>query len=99
QFIVSDDAVVIRDVGSTNGTFVNGAPVVSETSLQTGHQIQLGSVPLLFEADDISPSSPLPGVPASPTLPSADLTPPPSPPARLRVALQASHAPARAEVV
>src|SRR5436190_1857376 len=55
QLIVSDDAVRLRDIGSTNGTFVNDTPV-SETELAPGQRIQLGRVQLMFAADD-PPSS------------------------------------------
>src|SRR4029077_17526123 len=68
QLIVSDGVVRIRDVGSTNGTRVNGAPV-TETDLQPGHSIQLGSVQLMFEADDCPVSQELPGTPESPPQP------------------------------
>jgi hypothetical protein len=84
QLIVSDGAVRIRDVGSTNGTRVNGASV-TETDLQPGHSIQLGSVQLMFEADDCPVSQELPGTPESPPQPSIELTPPRQV-ARLRVA-------------
>src|SRR5690349_16294396 len=51
QLIVSDGTVRIRDIGSTNGTFVNDTPV-SETDLAPGHRIQVGRVQLMFQADD-----------------------------------------------
>jgi len=75
QLIVSDDTVRIRDVGSTNGTRVNGAPV-TEIDLQPGHSIQLGSVQLMFQADDCPTSGELPGTPDSPPQPVIELTPP-----------------------
>ncbi len=43
-----DDAVVIRDLGSTNGTRVNGAPI-TESYLRSGDTITVGSTTLLFE--------------------------------------------------
>src|SRR5437773_4376490 len=50
EVILSEGAVRIRDLGSTNGTFVNGAPV-TETILQPGQRIQLGGVQLIFDVD------------------------------------------------
>ncbi len=41
---------VIRDLGSTNGTFVNGIQV-SETTLRDGATIRLGSTSLTFRRD------------------------------------------------
>jgi len=74
QLIVSDGRVRIRDVGSTNGTMVNGTPV-TETEVQPGHRIQLGGVELLFEADEMSSSGELPGTPTLPPPPPIPLTP------------------------
>ncbi len=44
------DAVIIRDVGSSNGTYVNGSRIEGETTLQPGDRIHLGSAELRFEA-------------------------------------------------
>jgi signal transduction histidine kinase len=41
------DAIVVRDLGSSNGTFVNGHPV-TEQELSSGDQLQLGRTLLLF---------------------------------------------------
>jgi two-component system, NtrC family, sensor kinase len=40
-------ALIIRDLGSSNGTFVNGQPV-KEHELKTGEQLQLGRTLLLY---------------------------------------------------
>jgi hypothetical protein len=58
QIIVSDGSVLIQDLGSTNGTFINGAPV-QEAKLETGHAIRLGGVEMIFHA-----SAPQAAVPA-----------------------------------
>jgi diguanylate cyclase (GGDEF)-like protein len=47
QLIVDVDKVSIRDLGSRNGTLVNGERVVGERSLQEGDQVQVG--PLVFQ--------------------------------------------------
>lgn len=51
QLIVDGNAVTIRDVGSTNGTFVNRARV-QEARLSTGQPLRLGSVDMIFYGDD-----------------------------------------------
>jgi len=40
----------VRDLGSANGTFVNGEPVVGEARLRTGDELRLGSSRLTFFA-------------------------------------------------
>jgi pSer/pThr/pTyr-binding forkhead associated (FHA) protein len=44
---VGDRAAHIRDLGSTNGTLVNGQRLVGERNLEEGDLVQLG--PLVFE--------------------------------------------------
>jgi pSer/pThr/pTyr-binding forkhead associated (FHA) protein len=41
--------VVVKDFGSTNGTFVNGVQVHGERQLQSGDTVQFGSVRFRFE--------------------------------------------------
>jgi hypothetical protein len=50
QIVLENGNAVIRDLGSTNGTFVNHAPV-RETALQPGQTIHLGTLELLFCPD------------------------------------------------
>jgi predicted component of type VI protein secretion system len=66
---VNRAGVSIKDLGSRNGTLVNGALLQQEQRLRPGDQIQIG--PLVFELR----LEPLPGVPTSPT----DLEPGPPP--------------------
>lgn len=42
--------VVVRDAGSSNGTFVNGVQVSSDTPLRPGDQVQFGQVRFRYEA-------------------------------------------------
>lgn len=43
------DAVFVRDEGSTNGTFVNGARLDGEVELRPGDSVQFGSVRFRYE--------------------------------------------------
>jgi pSer/pThr/pTyr-binding forkhead associated (FHA) protein len=38
----------LRDLGSTNGTFVNGEPIAGERSLEPGDRIQIGDAVVIF---------------------------------------------------
>lgn len=42
--------VTVQDSGSTNGTFVNGTPATSATTLRPGDSVQFGSVRFRYEA-------------------------------------------------
>lgn len=44
---VTEKGVLLRDLGSRNGTLVNGLRVVEEKALAAGDQVQVG--PLVFE--------------------------------------------------
>jgi pSer/pThr/pTyr-binding forkhead associated (FHA) protein len=47
-----DDVWVLTDLGSTNGTFVEGEPVTGETALTPGTTLRFGDVSALFEPHD-----------------------------------------------
>ena len=49
QITRTGSTVVVKDFGSTNGTFVNGAQVQGETQLRPGDAVQFGSVRFRFE--------------------------------------------------
>ena len=42
------DAWCVRDLGSRNGTFVNGGRIIGERALHSGDEILLGRLRLLF---------------------------------------------------
>ncbi|MGH7553999.1 MAG: FHA domain-containing protein, partial [Longimicrobiales bacterium] len=44
-----DSEWLIRDVGSTNGTFVNGSPVTSDVTLTDGDRIEFGAAGPMVE--------------------------------------------------
>lgn len=45
----SAGTAVLKDLGSTNGTFVNGTRLVGEATLKPGDQVQFGSVRFRYE--------------------------------------------------
>ena len=49
EVVRSGSAVVVRDLGSTNGTYVNGVKLVGEAPLNPGDAVLFGSVRLRFE--------------------------------------------------
>jgi hypothetical protein len=50
QIVVENGNVIIKDLGSTNGTYVNRS-AVKEAALQPGQTIHLGSLELRFDTD------------------------------------------------
>jgi pSer/pThr/pTyr-binding forkhead associated (FHA) protein len=50
EFVCAAGEVVVRDMGSTNGTKVNGVVVNGEQLLQHGDVINFGSAQVTFEA-------------------------------------------------
>ena len=50
QIVLNDGRATIMDLGSTNGTFIDRAPV-QEAALQAGQTIHMGGVEMVFHAD------------------------------------------------
>lgn len=50
RVVKSGASLMIRDLGSTNGTFLNGLPLVGETNLSHGDAVQFGAVKFRYEA-------------------------------------------------
>jgi hypothetical protein len=67
QIIVNDGTVSIQDLGSTNGTFVNDAPV-QMAGLKNGQAIRLGNVEMIFYADAPQLAVAAPPPPTTPRL-------------------------------
>ncbi|HWV98875.1 MAG TPA: FHA domain-containing protein [Candidatus Acidoferrum sp.] len=53
EISVGDGAPVVRDCGSTNGTFVNGE-LVKEATLMAGQTLHLGEVELFVETTEVA---------------------------------------------
>ncbi|MDE2748520.1 MAG: FHA domain-containing protein [Chloroflexota bacterium] len=90
RLMLAGDTLTIEDLGSTNGTFVNGKRVSGVTPLQNGDMIGLGeTVTLALESVNTASSAPppameapapLPAPPVEPAMPAPEpnLTPPPA---------------------
>ena len=70
QVIVSDRSVRIKDLGSTNGTYVNRAKI-HEAPLLHGQAVHLGAVAMIFYANDTAPAGAAPAAPAAAQIPAA----------------------------
>ena len=82
-----DDVWVLTDLGSTNGTQVEGEPVTGETALTPGTTIRFGDVAALFEPhDDPQPGAKRPVAAAAAPEPEVEVRPAgtPRPPAARR---------------
>lgn len=51
ELVAGDAAVVIRDLGSSSGTFVDGDRLTGTTELSNGDELRVGSVVLRFAAE------------------------------------------------
>ena len=65
---VANDSVVLRDLGSTNGTFVDQLPI-QESTVEPGQRIRLGNVELHLEITGTAPAlaEPVHRLPAAPS--------------------------------
>jgi pSer/pThr/pTyr-binding forkhead associated (FHA) protein len=67
EIVVSDDSVVVRDLGSSNGTYVNGKRI-AETKLTPGDRLGVGPVVFVVQIDgkprDIKAADAVPPKPA-----------------------------------
>jgi hypothetical protein len=53
EIVLADDGLVVRDCGSTNGTFVGGERI-QEARLSAGQSLHVGDVELLVESTDVT---------------------------------------------
>lgn len=95
EVTLDDDAVLLKDLGSTNGSFINRAPA-REARLQPGQHVQFGAVDLLFESNATpvtTTSTASPPIPVPLPVPTASARP-----AALRVNLPRPETPAEPAV-
>jgi pSer/pThr/pTyr-binding forkhead associated (FHA) protein len=64
EILLRGDEVVVKDLNSTNGTFVNGQQVTKEAVLKPGQTLRLGQVEIRLEAPGASASAPGASAPA-----------------------------------
>lgn len=69
EILLHGNDVVVKDLNSTNGTFINGEKI-TESVLKPGQTLRLGNIELRLEA---------PGAPAAPPAPAPSSPPPPQP--------------------
>ena len=50
QLVIKDDGLLVKDLGSSNGTYVNGKRV-AETSLSPGDRLTVGPVVFVVQID------------------------------------------------
>ena len=58
EIVLSDDSVLVRDLGSTNGTFIDNQPV-HEAHLEPGQVLRLGSAELRLESQPMPEPLPI----------------------------------------
>ena len=61
EVLLRGQEVVVKDLNSTNGTFINGEKI-TESVLKPGHTLRVGQIELRLENG--APASPAPGAPA-----------------------------------
>jgi pSer/pThr/pTyr-binding forkhead associated (FHA) protein len=63
EIFLQGEQVVVKDLNSTNGTFINGDKVTGEATLKPGQILRLGQVELRLEVAGATPA-PAPAAPA-----------------------------------
>lgn len=70
RFFAQGDSYILEDLGSTNGTFINGQRVVSPTILRNGELISIGEhISFSFETLGADPEATVVSTPARPVAP------------------------------
>lgn len=57
QIVVTDGEATVEDLGSKNGTQLNGQPVTERVVLRDGDQIEVGSATMTYRLMDSTPST------------------------------------------
>ena len=75
EILVREKEVLVRDLNSTNGTYINGEKI-TESVLKPGQVLRLGQIEMRLDGNGPAPAPAAPGVPATAPAPA------PSPPAK-----------------
>jgi len=65
EILLRGEQVVVHDLNSTNGTFINGDRVTGEATLKPGQILRLGQVELRLETEGTAPTSAAGAAPAA----------------------------------
>ena len=83
EFMLRGNDIILKDLNSTNGTFINGEQIKAETIVRPGQVIRLGQVEVRIEDETTAaaPASrpPTPGAPPPPPAKPGSVPPPPAP--------------------
>ncbi len=74
EVLLRGGEVLIRDLNSTNGTFINDAQI-TESVLKPGQKLRLGQIELRLEAEATAPAAAAPPPSAPPAAPAASAPP------------------------
>src|SRR5437764_10404656 len=74
--LVRDGKILVRDFGSTNGTFVNGQQVAEEVEVKDGDHLKVGPLEFKLRVEGAPARKPA----AAPAAPAAAAKPQPQPP-------------------
>src|ERR1700742_278292 len=80
EIILRGSDVVVKDIGSTNGTFINGEKI-TESVLKPGQTLRFGQIELQLLTEGMPVPPPKPPAPASAPAPAASAPAPTSAPA------------------
>ena len=74
QISLVGSKIIVKDLGSTNGTFINRAPI-TEAPLQVGQSLRFGTVEMFLEADVAATTAVAASAPAYTAAPAAPVKP------------------------
>lgn len=69
EILLRGEDVVVKDLNSTNGTFINGNQITGEAVLKPGQTLKLGQIELKLEVDGAAPTAPSASAPAPTSTP------------------------------
>lgn len=67
EILLRGSDVVVKDLNSTNGTFINGEKVTAEAVLKPGQTLRLGNIDLRLEVPGAAAAPAAPPTPAAPS--------------------------------